>query len=69
MRNKITLKKIGEGVKHSIENNQGMLLDGVYVIRSIEHKLYFDLEFLKKYGNIVRVVLRDEVWKRRKDGV
>ena len=62
----MTLKEIGDGVKESIEESIPLVIDGALVIKEYKGKLYFELGFLRKYGNIIRVILRDEIWEGEK---
>jgi len=66
----MSLNGIGDRIKKSIKGNKPLIIDGEYAIRDIEGRLYFELDFLKKYGDIVRYILRDLLWeeiRRRKN--
>lgn len=59
----MTLKEIGEGIRKSITENKPLMMDKECAIRKVEGHLYFELDFLKKYGNIIRQILRDMLWE------
>ena len=61
----MTLKEIADGIKKAIEENKGLTIDGIEVIKKIGNQLYFSLEFLKVYGSIIRLILRDRILHKK----
>ena len=62
----MTLKEIGDGIEKSIKENKPLMIDGEHAIRKIEGQLYFARSFLIRYGDIVRLKLREIFWEEVK---
>jgi len=62
----MSLNGIGDRIKKSIKGNKPLIIDGEHAIRKIEGQLYFARSFLIRYGDIVRLKLREIFWEEVK---
>lgn len=60
----MTLKEIGEGIETSFKTGKDLAVDGMPAIIYTKSEAYISKSFLKKYGSIVQMILRKEIWDR-----